>query len=70
MAPASLALTADAAAAATIPAQAAPAKSLFRRFFDRLIEIRTAQAQRELARYSHIATFPQSPNMLELFARD
>ena len=70
MAPASLALTADTAGAATIPAQAAPAKGMFHRFFNRLIEIRTAQAQRELARYSHIATFQQSPNMLELFARD
>lgn len=70
MAPASLAITADAAATATIPAHDTPAKGLFRRFFDRLIEIRTAQAQRELARYSHIATFQQSPNMLELFARD
>jgi hypothetical protein len=70
MAPASLAITADAATAATIPAHDTPAKGIFGRFLDRLIAIRAAQAQRELARYSHIAKFPQSPNMLELFARD
>lgn len=53
------------------PAAEAPARGLFARLVDRLIEARMAQARIEIARHAHIAGFDaRRAAELELFARD
>lgn len=55
---------------ADLPAAARPARSVWRRMLDRLVEARMQQARRELARYEHIGKLePNSPALVPLWHR-